>query len=333
MFSHRVVIRIIYVFALLLLVAAAAGLYVLLQSKEYAFEHVAEPVAAETLPFPVGVDPETRTIVEADLFNAYTNENLAIAEDTQNSFWENILAVFTKKEWYQNLASPVSRIVVIWPGDRKEEAAKNIGDILRWNEEDREEFISLITTTEPVMVEGTFYPGKYMAHRGATPEDMAILIQQQFNDEIKNRYTPEVAEKVPLQDALIIASLLEREASDFENMREVSGVIWNRLFIDMPLQLDATLQYVRGSRATESSWWPVPRPADKYLNSPYNTYQNEGLPPAPIANPSADAVLAALNPSPTDCLYYFHDSYGGYHCSIDYEEHVRKLKAAYGRGQ
>ena len=73
--------------------------------------------------------------------------------------------------------------------------------------------------------------------------------------------------QVPLNDALIIASLLEREASDFNNMREVSGVIWNRLFKNMPLQLDATLQYVRGSSRYEAKWWPAIKPADKYIKS------------------------------------------------------------------
>jgi UPF0755 protein len=115
-------------------------------------------------------------------------------------------------------------------------------------------------------------------------------------------------------------------------MREVSGVIWNRLFIDMPLQLDATLQYVRGSRPSEQRWWPAVKPADKFLSSPYNTYEHDGLPPGPIANVSPEAILAALNPAITDCLYYFHTAQGGYHCSESYEQHVQKLQALYGRG-
>lgn len=101
----------------------------------------------------------------------------------------------------------------------------------------------------------------------------------------------------------------------------------------MPLQLDATLQYAKGSRASEKEWWPVPKPADKYLKSPFNTYANKGLPPAPIANPSAASVLAALNPVPTDCYYYFHADNAEYYCSKTYEEHVRKLRAVFGRGK
>jgi UPF0755 protein len=171
-----------------------------------------------------------------------------------------------------------------------------------------------------------------VAHRGATPKEVAELLQEKFEADILARYTTAVEDKVPLEDALVIASLLEREASDFENMREVSGVIWNRLFINMPLQLDATLQYVKGGKTNEKTWWPVPKPADKYLKSPYNTYANKGLPPAPIGNPSAAAVLAALNPIATDCVYYFHDDNRNYHCSKTYEEHVQKLRAIFGRG-
>lgn len=335
MSSHKNLIRTLYVFVLLLCVLATVALGILLESKQFVFKQAVEEVEVEEVaePFPVSVDPATETIVESTAFDQPGNDDLAISEDGASRWWRRIVAVFSSHTWYQNLASPVGRIIVIWPGERKEELTKSIGDVLGWNITEREKFVSLITTTEPVLSDGTFFPGQYLAHKDARPDEIALLIQDQFKTDVLDRYTPEVQAKVPLQDALIIASLLEREASDFENMREVSGVIWNRLFIDMPLQLDATLQYVRGSRPNEDKWWPAPRPKDKFLNSPYNTYSNKGLPPSPISNPSAEAVLAALNPRSTDCLYYFHDSKQGYHCSLTYEEHVAKLKTAYGRGQ
>ena len=112
-------------------------------------------------------------------------------------------------------------------------------------------------------------------------------------------------------------------------MRYISGVIWNRLFIDMPLQIDATLQYARGTPGNNRTWWPVPVPRDKYIDSPYNTYQNIGLPPEPISNPSVDAIIAALNPRATDCLFYFHDTHGNFHCTATYEEHVELLREYY----
>ena len=320
---------------LILCILATAGISLLLETKEFAFTQISEKTTQiiDTSPFPVSVDPENQTIAEKDLLNDHDYESLAVFPIEEYGWKAKITAFFSKREWYQNLASPVSRIIVIWPGERKEEIAKNTGDILRWNGAEREEFLGLIRDTKPILAEGKFYPGQYVAHKDATPEEVALLINEKFAADVLTRYTKEVEAIVPLEEALIIASLLEREASDFENMREVSGVIWNRLFIDMPLQLDATLQYVRGGKVSEKQWWPNPRPADKYLKSPFNTYANKGLPPSAISNPSAAAIIAALNPYPTDCIFYFHDKKQGYHCSVTYEEHVRKLKQQYGRGK
>lgn len=334
MFWSRFTIRAITGLALVLAVSAVIGISLLIQSKTKVFTWSTIPHSTEEikLAFPVSVNTFTKVIEEnPSVTNFYTN-TLAAAPNSRNHWWNQVAAVFSSHKWYQNLASPISRIIVIWPGERKEEAVKHIGDILGWNEEDRVTFKQLIDTTEPVLTEGKYFPGQYVAHRQATPAEIKELITDEFQSEVLERYTKEVAAQVPLKDALIIASLLEREASDFNNMREVSGVIWNRLFINMPLQLDATLQYVKGSNVSETRWWPVVRSSDKFLKSPYNTYQNEGLPPAPISNPSAEAILAALNPIVTDCLYYFHTDTGEYLCSISYEEHVAKLRSLYGQG-
>lgn len=338
MLSIRTTVRGLYILALLLGVIAVLGLAMLLYSKEYIFysvsERAAEQLAEEIIPFPVGVDQTTKTIVELPEVNTETYETLAEIEAKERGGWlKQVASVFASNAWYQGLASPVSRVVIIWPGERQEEITKNVGDILRWSTSDRETFTHLVSISDPLLREGKFYPGEYLIHRNATPEEVSEMLTDEFNKEILSRYTPEVADQVSLEDALIIASLLEREASDFENMREISGVIWNRLFIDMPLQLDATLQYARGSRTYEPAWWPEPKPRDKYIHSPYNTYQNSGLPPGPIANPSAAAVLAALNPRETDCLFYFHHTNAEYYCSVTYEEHVQKLRNLYGRGR
>lgn len=332
---RQLTIHAIYTIALGLAVIATTGIGFLLRSKTLVFTaaQYEEPIAQEeVVPFPVGVNSHTRVIQENPAVTQYFYETLANNPHSKDHWWNQIASVFASKKWYQNLASPVSRIIVIWPGERKEEITKNIGDILGWSAADRAEFNRLVDTTEPVLSEGKYFPGQYVAHRGATPSDIQHIITNSFQREVLDRYTPEVEENVPLDDALIMASLLEREARDFENMREISGVIWNRLFAGTPLQLDATIQYVKGSNPRQPKWWPVVHPADKYLDSPYNTYQNEGLPPAPIANPSAEAILAALNPVITDCLYYFHGKDKTYYCSPTYEEHVAKLKSVYGRG-
>ncbi len=335
---NKVVIRIFYTLALLLAFLVVFGISLLLDSKSYFFKASttvleSQPEAVE--PFPVGVNQWTKTIVEQPELNAYFSDTLALVDTPRKSSgWGNkILALFGDSIWYQNLASPVSRSIVIWPGERHEEISFHIGSVLRWSDEEEKVFSETIMATSPILSEGKFMPGRYVAHLDAAPEEVAAMVIEQFSTDILERYTEEVASQVSLEDALTIASLIEREASDFENMREVSGVIWNRLFIDMPLQLDATLQYARGSRLQEPKWWPVPRPQDKYIDSPFNTYQNAGLPPAPIANPSVEAVIAALNPRQSDCLFYFHDNQQNYYCSPDYETHVKKLKQVFGRGK
>jgi len=292
-------------------------------------------VENEVIAFPIGVNSLTKTITENPAVDLYVDSNLSI--DSGNSragrFLDRILTEFVRFDWYQNLASSVSRILVIYPGERHEEVVKNIGDILKWSVAERDLFFNYITESEPVLSEGKFYPGRYVVTKDATPEDVADLLEARFREEILARYTDEIELQVPFKDVLVIASLLEREAYDFIDMRYISGVIWNRLFIDMPLQLDATLQYARGSRANESRWWPRVVPRDKYIESPYNTYENAGLPPTPIANPSAEAIIAALNPRITKCMFYFHDSKGKFYCTETYEEHVTKLKEIYGRGK
>lgn len=334
MISRTILIRLIYAIAIILSLAVAAGIIILLESKSHIFTQVATKKSsdAEVVPFPVSVNPLTKTISPAPTVEQYFISTLANAPESADNWWNQVAAVFASKTWYQNLASPVSRIIVIWPGERKEEISNNIGKILKWNQDQKDEFKQLVDSSSPILSEGKYYPGQYVVHIGASPNDIQELINESFEEEILKRYPSTVEAQVPLEDALIIASLLEREASDFENMREISGVVWNRLFIDMPLQLDATLQYVRGSSKFESRWWPIVKSNDKFLESPFNTYKHAGLPPAPIANPSAEAVLAALNPIVTDCLFYFHTNDGKYHCSVDYEGHVSKLRAIYGRG-
>lgn len=333
---NQIAVRTAYILSFICTIGVMIGIIFLTESKTIIFENSNQEYVEQAddtiVPFPVSVNIHTEIIDTNPEIDNYFYNTLANAPADKKHWWNQVAAVFASKAWYQNLASPISRIIVIWPGERKEEIAKNIGDVLGWKAEDRAKFISLIDSAPPILSEGKYFPGQYVSHKKATPEDIYQAIEEKFSVEILQRYTPEVEAQVPLQDALIIASLLEREASDFNNMREVAGVIWNRLFIDMPLQLDATLQYVKGGNVSEKKWWPIVKPRDKFLKSPYNTYSNKGLPPTPIANPSAEAVLAALNPIQTECLYYFHTDKGKYYCSKTYEEHVAKLKKLYGKG-
>lgn len=324
---------------LALFVALSVLFVVLLQQAERSLEeagglHAYKPTRPVAAPFPVSVDPARKLISEAPIIHTATHVTPTNAPRTLSFFgWiKHSIEKLARLDWFQNLASPTGRTLVIEPGERKEQVAINFGKILGWNRDERSRFMELVATTSPALLEGKFFPDLYATHAAATPEEIALLLTDRFETEVLARYSEEVAALVPLKDTLTIASLLEREAYDFEDMRHIAGVIWNRLFIDMKLQIDATLQYARGNRAWEP-WWPTPTPNDKYIESPFNTYQNAGLPPTPIANPSTAAIIAALNPIVTDCLFYFHDRYGDFYCAPTYEEHVALLKEHYGRGR
>ena len=326
--------RVIAGVVLLFSIIFSAGIVTLINTKNAVYKEQSSTPPAPA-PFPIGVDPAAKTITENNDVLPYLQDYLAAdtVKPVRISWIHNLTRKLATLSWYQNLASPITRILVIWPGDRKEQVVDNFGDILHWNTEQRHTFSQLVTEHDPALPDGTFFPGRYVTDKDATPDTVATLITSRFDNEVKIRYPNTVAEKVSLPEALTIASLLEREAYSFDHMRIISGVIWNRMFAGMPLQLDATLQYAKGSESSSARWWPVVRPDDKYIDSPYNTYENKGLPPAPIANPSAEALLAALNPVKTDCLYYFHDSSGTIHCSKTYKEHVKKLNDIYGRGK
>ncbi len=292
------------------------------------------PAEAAVMPFPVSVDPSRELITENSLVDSYYTDNVAMGNGsgTHTSWIGKTFARLAQSAVYQNLASLSTRVLVIQSGERKEEIADNFAQILKWDDAQEQTFLTMIEEEAPASSEGKFFPGSYIVERKAPPDVVAPLISAEFKEKVLSRYTKEVSDLVPLTDTLIIASLLEREAYDFEDMREISGVIWNRLFDNMRLQLDASLQYAKGSNP-DQNWWPRVRPDDKYIQSPFNTYSNKGLPPSPIANPSTDAIIAALNPKKTDCMYYFHDKKGGFHCTATYEEHVALLKKYYGQGK
>jgi UPF0755 protein len=114
---------------------------------------------------------------------------------------------------------------------------------------------------------------------------------------------------------VIMASLLEREAKTLADKRMVAGILWNRIKIGMPLQVDAVFGYIH-DRATYS-----PSFDDLHVDSPYNTYLNKGLPPGPIDNPGLDSIIAAATPTKTSDLYYLTGSDGQMHYAKTFEQH------------
>lgn len=310
---------------------AICGAFLGLSVVFFALPHVAvvlpEPEVTPT-PFPVTVDPQNKLIEGAgtDVPVLLTLAAAYTAGVDTSSFLASAIMSTKLYEALAPASSPVS--VTIQPGMRKEQVATMIDTKLGWSDDQRTIFLDLIDNEGSG--EGRLYPSTYLFPASTTPYEAHALIRSRFAERVVARYASTTEARVPMEDALAIASILEREAGSKAEMPIIAGIMWNRLFSDMKLQMDSTLQYARGT--SKNGWWPVPRSKDKYVKSEFNTYQNKGLPPTPIASPSVAAILAALNPEKTDCMYFFH-SKRTFYCSVTYEEHVAKLKKIYGRGR
>lgn len=229
--------------------------------------------------------------------------------------------------FYMNLANPYLRYVVINPGMRMEEVAEKISKSTGWTESQKIEFMNSAPQDENGPMEGFFMPGSYWIHVDSSGKDVAEQMLKEFNSKVSDKVLGELrnknSEKINLETAVRIASIIQREAAGPNDMRLISGVIWNRLFKGMTLGMDATLQYAKGS---DNNWWPKVLSSDKKIESPYNTYANMGLPPTAISNVSIEALKAAYSPQKTDCMYYLHDSKRRIHCSKTYTQHKNNIQ-------
>lgn len=169
--------------------------------------------------------------------------------------------------------------------------------------------------------EGYLFPDTYLFPVKATVNDVITIMKNNFDTKYQQAAADKTVSLTQIQ-AVILASIVQREAITPEDMRGVASVLENRLNIGMPLGSDVTLEYVLGYQPVEKTWWKKDLTADDLqLNSPYNTRTNAGLPPTPISNPGLVALEAVLNPAKTDYLYYVSDAKGKLHFATTLEQH------------
>jgi UPF0755 protein len=181
--------------------------------------------------------------------------------------------------------------------------------------------------------EGSLLPDTYNFNRGITREQMIQRMQQaqqRMLKEVWDRHSPDLPIKTPEQ-LVVLASLVEKETGKPEERTRVAAVFVNRLKQKMRLQSDPTIIYgLVGGKGT------LGRPIMKSeidQPTPYNTYQIDGLPPGPIANPGRASLEAAANPARTRELYFVADGTGGHAFAETYEQHqknVARLRAMEG---
>ena len=176
-------------------------------------------------------------------------------------------------------------------------------------------------------LEGFLLPGEYTIPRDTdSPVSLLLLFLNNFEAQV----TPEIrsgleTQGLSLYEGVTLASIVQREAVVDEEMPLIASVFLNRLRQGMRLESDPTVQYAVGYDASRGGWWPVPLSAqDLHTASPYNTYQNPGLPPGPIANPGLSAIRAVAFPAQTPYLYFRAtcDGSGRHTFAQSYEEHL-----------
>jgi UPF0755 protein len=175
--------------------------------------------------------------------------------------------------------------------------------------------------------EGYLFPKQYEFEEGTGAEAMVDRLLEQYLIETQELDFEGAQERLNLSEheLVTVASLIERESANSEERPVIASVIYNRIRQGMPLQIDATIQYALGEPKEELSL------RDLKVDSPYNTYENPGLPPGPIASPSRESIQAALQPADTDYLYYVLDAEGKEHFFTDNYDEFLAAKAAAGR--
>jgi UPF0755 protein len=236
-------------------------------------------------------------------------------------------ALFAKLSFYLDLANPSVKLVQVQEGLRKEQVADLLSTRLGWDETKKQDFLKLHLAYNTADAEGMYFPKTYLVNESEDPTKVSAEMFEEFSSEVGELEENVVNKITDRKTALIIASIIQREAAGKHDMRLISGIIWNRIRNGMKLQLDATLQYAKGNRV--EGWWKQVRPEDKKIVSDYNTYLYKGLPTGAISNPGLDAIWAAYNPLPTECMFYLHDRNRKIHCSKTYEGHRRNINLYY----
>ncbi len=178
---------------------------------------------------------------------------------------------------------------------------------------DKSKFLSVALSKE-----GFLFPDTYYFPLGVGEEKILNIMNENFKDKMGDLKEKIGKSEHTLEEVVVMASLLEKEAITSENKRIIAGVLWKRLEIGMKLQVDAVFGYINGKNTFNLTF------KDLAHNSPYNTYKYKGLPSGPIANPGLESIKAALSPAQTEYLFYLSDMQGNMHYSETYKEHMRK---------
>jgi UPF0755 protein len=184
-------------------------------------------------------------------------------------------------------------------------------------------------------VEGYLHPAVYSVRRNDTAADIIQRLLQAFADNVPADVLEEGNGGLTLHEVVALASIIEREAQVPSERPIMAQVFLSRLAQGIPLEADPTVQYAvaENPRSIDAyGYWKANLTrADLQADSPYNTYQNAGLPPGPICNPGLDSILAVINPAETDFLYFVAKADGSHLFAETFDEHLENIAEVEGR--
>lgn len=232
-------------------------------------------------------------------------------------------------------ATPGHVLLTVLPGWRLEEVAATLptsgleispASFLKTARSRPSGFSFLEDLPAGATLEGFLFPGSYRVAREASADEVIALLLTGFEAGL----TPEMQQGFQRQglnafEAASLASIVERESMDEDEMPLIASVFLNRLSAGMNLEADSTVQYAHGFDENQQTWWKNPLSSeDLLIDSPYNTYLYPGLPPGPIANPGLSALRAVAFPAQTPYFYFRAacDGSGRHLFAETFEEHV-----------
>lgn len=165
------------------------------------------------------------------------------------------------------------------------------------------------------LYEGYFFPDTYIFPENADTELIVKTLRETFDEKLKSVGNLIKASGRTLEEIIIMASIVEKEATE-ESRQEVANILWHRMEVGMPLQVDATFVYERGKGTFDLT------KTDLRTDSPYNTYTNAGLPPTAISNPGLESIKAAATIEETENLFFLTGSDGEMYYAKTHDEHV-----------
>ncbi len=168
-------------------------------------------------------------------------------------------------------------------------------------------------------LEGYLFPDTYRIFKQASAEDVIKKMLDNFNKKITPVLYAEIEKQhKTIPEIITMASIIEKEVRDKNDMAIVAGILYKRLSLGMRLEVDSTVNYATGASRASVTW------QDLQIDSPFNTYQHSGLPPGPICNPGIEAIKAAIYPQTSDYLFYLNrQDTGETIFSKTFSEHIR----------